>query len=106
MEKYRRIEVNASRGRVTILSGDWPRNMSDELPSQNEGVSLNDREACETVEPDSPQGQLILLEAVRSLEQRLSPETLAAICAELIRPASAAAGGSLQPSPHETEKEN
>jgi hypothetical protein len=106
LKKYRRIEVNAHRGRVTIVSGEWPRNIFDEVPCQNEGVSLDDRGADEAVEPDSPEGQLILLEAVRSLEQRLSAETLATIRAELVPPASTPADGLHQPSPHETEKEN
>ena len=105
MEKYRRIEVNALRGRVTIVSGGWPRNMSDAMPSENEGVLLNDGEVREAVEADSPEGQLILLEAVRSLERRLSPETLATICAELV-PQSTTVDGSRQPSPQETKKEN
>ncbi len=79
MKKYRRIEVNAYGGRVTIFSGEWPRDLLDALPSQNDGVSLADGETCEPVEADSPAGQLILVEAVRSLEQRLSPETRATI---------------------------
>ena len=80
MKKYRRIEVNAFRRRVTIVSGEWPRNTSVPQPSQTEeGVSLDDTDACEPVEPTSPEGQLILVEAVRSLERRLSPEALATI---------------------------
>jgi hypothetical protein len=79
LKKYRRIEVNAFRRRVTIISGAWPRN-AFEVPGQtNDEVSLDDSEASEPVEADSPEGQLILLEAVRSLERRLSPETRAAI---------------------------
>jgi hypothetical protein len=105
LEKYRRIEVNTHRGRLTIVSGGWPRNMSDAMPSENEGVLLNDGEVREAVEPDSPEGQLILLEAVRSLERRLSPETLTTICAELV-PRSTTVDDSLQPSPQETKKEN
>ncbi len=81
MEKYRRIEVNAFRRRVTILSGEWSRDVIDAEPAQAEdGVSLNDSDLCEPVEPDSPEGQMILAEAVRSLERRLSPETRAMIC--------------------------
>lgn len=81
LNKYRRIEVKAFRRRVTILSGEWPRDIGDSLPAQtDDGVSLNDTDSCEPVEPDSPEGQLILVEAVRSLERRLSPETRATIC--------------------------
>ncbi len=80
MKRYRRIEVNAFRRRVTIVSGEWPRDSIDALPAQNDdGVSLNDTEVCEPVEPDSPEGQIILVEAVRSLERRLSPEARARI---------------------------
>lgn len=83
MKKYRRIEVNAFRRRVTIVSGvsgEWPRDFIDAQPSQtDDGVSLNDSDLCEPVAPDSPEGQLILVEAVRSLERRLSPEARATI---------------------------
>ena len=82
MKKYRRIEVNAFRRRVTIVSGVWPSGTTDTLPVQTDDeVSLNDAAACEPVAPDSPEGQLILVEAVRSLERRLSPEARATICA-------------------------
>jgi hypothetical protein len=81
MTKYRRIEINAFRRRVTIVSGEWPRDVADAQPPQTDDeVSLNDAQTCAPVEPDSPEGQLLLVEAVRSLEQRLSPETRAAIC--------------------------
>ena len=88
MKKYRRIEVNAYHRRVTVVSGEWPVGQTVSLPSQadslcypqtDDGVSLNDSDACEPVAPDSPEGQLILIEAVRTLEQRLTPETRATI---------------------------
>ena len=82
VKTYRRIEVNAFRRRVTIVSGEWPRDIFDAEPTQtDDGVSLNDSDSCEPVTPDSPEGQVILVEAVRSLERRLSPETRAAMCA-------------------------
>lgn len=85
MKKYRRIEVNAFRRRVTIVSSvsnDWPRDFSDGQAAPTEdAVSLNDSDLCEPVAPDSPEGQLLLVEAVRSLERRLSPEARATICA-------------------------
>jgi hypothetical protein len=81
--RYRKIEINAFRRRVTIvsgISGEWPR---DTQPSQtDEGVLLNDSESCEPIEPDSPEGQLLLVEAVRSLERRLSPEVRASLSTE------------------------
>ena len=82
MSKYRRIEINAYRRRVTIVSGEWPREAFDAPPVQaDDEVSLNDSDVCESVTPDSPEGQLLLVEAVRSLEQRLSPEGRALLCA-------------------------
>ena len=78
MKKYRRVEINAYRRRVTIVSGvsgEWPRENFDVPTAETTNeVSLDDSNSCEPVEPDSPEGQLILVEAVRSLEQRLSPE--------------------------------
>ena len=75
MNKYRRIEVNAFRRRVTVVSGEWPSaaGIAPPLP-EDDFVSLNGADACHAVEPASPEGQEILLEAVRSLERRLSPE--------------------------------
>ena len=82
MSKYRRIEINAYHRRVTVVSGEWrPGDVFDAQPARtDEVVSLDDSDSCEPVEPDSPEGQLILVEAVRSLERRLSPETRATIC--------------------------
>ena len=83
MKKYRRIEVNAFHRRVTIVSGEWrPGDLFDAQPARtDEGVSLEKSDSCEPVEPDSPEGQLILVDAVRSLQQRLSPDARALICA-------------------------
>ena len=81
MSKYRRIEVNAYHRRVTVVSGEWrPGDASGSQPAETTAeVSLDDSDSCEPVEPDSPEGQLILVEAVRSLERRLSPEARATI---------------------------
>ena len=82
VKKYRRVEINAYRRHVTIVSGEWPRDSLDVPPAETtDEVSLNDSDVCEPVEPDSPEGQLILVDAVRSLERRLSPEARATICA-------------------------
>jgi hypothetical protein len=83
LKKYRRIEVNAYHRRVTVVSGEWRPDDLFEAQARrtNDGVSLDDSNACEPVAPDSPEGQLILVEAVRSLEQRLSPEGRALLCA-------------------------
>jgi hypothetical protein len=81
LKKYRRIEVNTFRRRVTIVSGEWPKEFFDRQPARTDDeVSLDDSALCEPIEPDSPEGQLILVEAVRSLEQRLSPVTRATMC--------------------------
>ena len=81
MNKYRRIEVNAYRRRVTVVSGEWRPDVGFDIqPAETDnGVALSDSEECDPVEPDSPEGQLILVEAVRTLEQRLTPETRATI---------------------------
>jgi hypothetical protein len=83
LKKYRRVEINAYRRRVTIVSGvsgEWPCDSFDVQPAETADEVLGDAsDACEPVEPDSPEGQLILVEAVRSLEQRLSPEARALI---------------------------
>jgi hypothetical protein len=84
LSKYRRIEINAYHRKVTVVSGEWrPGDVFDAQPAQTEeGVSLEKSDSCEPVEPDSPEGQLILVEAVRSLEQRLSPAGRALLCAD------------------------
>jgi hypothetical protein len=81
LSKYRRIEINAYHRKVTVVSGEWrPGDIFDLQPPQtDEGVSLAASDSCEPVAPDSPEGQLILVEAVRSLEQRLAPEARALI---------------------------
>jgi hypothetical protein len=83
LSKYRRIEINAYHRNVTVVSGEWrPADLFDRQPTQTKDeVSLNDTDTCEPVAPDSPEGQLILVEAVRSLEQRLSPDARALISA-------------------------
>jgi hypothetical protein len=53
--------------------------MDSSLAQSDDGVLANDSDLCEPVEPDSPEGQQILVEAMRSLERRLSPETRATI---------------------------
>ena len=81
MKKYRRVEINAYRRSVTIVSGEWSRESFDMPPAETtDEVSLNDIDACQPVAPDSPEGQLILVEAVRSLERRLLPQARATLC--------------------------
>jgi hypothetical protein len=60
---------------VTIVSGEWPDANFEASPAQTDDhLSLNDGDSCEPVAPDSPEGQLILVEAIRFLEQRPSPD--------------------------------
>ncbi len=81
MSKYRRIEINAYHRKVTVVSGEWRPGDVFGAPAQTDDeVSLKDSDVCEPVAPDSPEGQLILVEAVRSLERRLLPEARATIC--------------------------
>ena len=81
MKKYRRIEVNAYHRQVTVVSGEWRPDdfVSAQASHKDDGVSLDDSGASEPIAPESPEGQLILVEAVRTLEQRLTPETRALI---------------------------
>ena len=81
--KYRRIEVNAYRRRVTIVSGERrKRDVLDAQPAEtDDDVSLTDSDSCESVAQDSLEGQMILVDAVRSLQRRLSPEARATLCA-------------------------
>ena len=84
LKKYRRIEVNAYRRRVTVVSGEWrPSDLfGSQVTQPEDDVSINDRDGCEPVEPDSSEGQQILVEAIRTLEHRLSPQSRALIGSE------------------------
>jgi hypothetical protein len=82
MRNYRRIEINAFRRRVTVTSGEWPRDAFQAPVQSVDEVSLNDIEAGVPVESDSPEGQLILIEAIQSLERRLLPEARTTLCRE------------------------
>jgi len=80
LKTYRRVEITSFSRRVTIVSGEWPRDSFEaQLATTDDEVSLSDTDSCEPIELDSPEGHMILVEAVRSLEQRLSPEARAAL---------------------------
>ncbi len=68
MKKYRRIEITAFRRRVTIVSGEPNINNMQ----ANEDVCINDAGSQEAIETDSAEGQRILTEALRLLEEKLS----------------------------------
>lgn len=66
MRRYRRIEITAFQKRVTVVSGEWKVETS-----ANDGGSDNDTGSRQTIEPESTEGQRILTEAVRMLEEDL-----------------------------------
>jgi len=66
MKKYRRIEITAFRRRVTIVSGEPATDRQT-----NEGVCINNADSQETITPESAEGQEILIEAVRLLEEKI-----------------------------------
>ena len=68
MKKYRRIEITAFRRRVTIVSG--VSKTADAQP--DEDVCINAADSSETIEFESAEGQRILTQAVRLLEEKLS----------------------------------
>jgi len=78
LNKYRRVEVQTFRHRVSIVSGEWsPTDL--EGSEVDTAIEMRDRGLGNAVMPDSPEGQEILIDAVRSLERRLSPEARARI---------------------------
>lgn len=62
MKKYRRVEITAFRRRVTIMSG---------TPTDTAEVRLEDDDSSEAIKTDSAEGQEILIEAVRLLNDEL-----------------------------------
>ena len=67
MKRYRRIEITAFRRRVTIVSGESPTDTQ-----ADEDVCINEADTQETIETESEEGQRLLSEAVRVLEEKLS----------------------------------
>jgi len=90
VNKYRRIEINAYRRRTTVISGEWnPHEASaTQGVETDDGVSLVDRDLGESIASDSPEGQLLLVEAVQSLQSQLSPEARAALWSTPLTPSS------------------
>jgi hypothetical protein len=83
VKKYRRIEITAFRRRVTVTAGGSHLNGSggQQAAPVEEGVWLNDADSGAAIEVASDEGQLILADAVRSLERRLSAQGRATLCA-------------------------
>jgi hypothetical protein len=68
VKKYRRIEITAFRRRIQIVSGE--SNIAD--AKSDEEIRLNDADTQEAIETESAEGQRILTEAVRLLEEKLA----------------------------------
>ena len=66
MKKYRRIEITAFRRRILIVTGDP---MAEAVAVD---VSVNNADSQATIDISSDDGQEILIEAVRLLEERIS----------------------------------
>lgn len=77
MKTNRRIEITAFRRRVTIISGEIPA--ANQSVQTDAGIWLNDSDSPDTIETESAEGQEILIEAVRVLEQKLSEQARRAI---------------------------
>jgi hypothetical protein len=73
VKTYRRIEITAFRRRVAITSGEFKLDLSDDSsgPAVDE-VRLCDAEAGESIDIESTDGQMMLAEAVRLLQQKLT----------------------------------
>ncbi len=69
MKTYRRIEITAFRRRVTIVSGSPTADTQTD-----DDVCINDADSSETIETESEEGQRLLSEAVRLLEERISDQ--------------------------------
>ena len=72
MKTHRRIEITAFRRRVTISSGGVIDGVRE-----NEEISINDADSYAAIETESDEGQRILAETVRLIENNLtrSPNT-------------------------------
>ncbi len=77
MKKYRRIEITAFRRRVTIISGESLAN--NQSAQTKTHVWLDEADSPNKIEIQSAEGQEILIEAVRVLEQKLSEQARRAI---------------------------
>jgi hypothetical protein len=79
MNRYRRVEVRAFRHRTIVVSDELPTAdmVTGETDPPLDGLLLSDVDLSEPIEPNSLEGQRILVEALRSLERRLTSETRA-----------------------------
>lgn len=72
MKTYRRIEITAFRRRVMISSGEFKLDVTDESSAPAAGeVRLCDEDLGESIDLESIEGQQMLAETVRLLQQKL-----------------------------------
>ena len=67
VKTHRRIEITAFRRRVTISSGGLNGDVRE-----NEEISINDVDSHAAIETESDEGQRILAETVRLIENNLT----------------------------------
>ncbi len=70
MKTYRRIEITAFRRRVSIVSGEPTADRQTD-----EGICINNADSQEAIMTESAEGQRILIEAVRLLEEKISKQS-------------------------------
>lgn len=76
MKTYRRIEITAFRRKVMISSGEFKLKLSDENSGPTAGeVRLCDADLGESIDLESVEGQQMLAETVRLLQQKLLIQT-------------------------------
>jgi len=84
LNRYRRVEVRAFRHRTIVVSNEVQpaAPINGDISPPADGVQLTDADLSELIEPNSLEGQLILVEALRSIERRLTSETRAKLAAK------------------------
>lgn len=76
MKTYRRIEITAFHRRVMISSGEFRLDLLDETSAPAAGeVRLCDEDSGESIDLESVEGQQMLAETVRLLQQKLLTQT-------------------------------
>lgn len=66
MKKYRRIEITTFRRRITLITG--------ESKTMDKEICINNPDSSETIDSESAEGQRILNEAVRLLNDNLAEQ--------------------------------
>ncbi len=71
MKKYRRIEITAFRRSIIVMSGESSPAANQSAP-ECAGIWVNDADSLEAIESETDEGQRILIEAVRLLQEKIS----------------------------------